>query len=85
MMKEIIVIGADHHNTLGVLRSLGEKGINSILLLISENKKSYVAKSKYAKEVHFLTREEERELKNIINEFVKENPFLENHKQLQYL
>ncbi len=32
-----------------------------------------------------LTREEERELKNIINEFVKENPFLENHKQLQYL
>ena len=53
MMKEIIVIGADHHNTLGVLRSLGEKGINSILLLISENKKSYVAKSKYAKEVHY--------------------------------
>ena len=49
VQNDIVVIGASHHNTLGVIRSLGYKGIMPILLLISPNKKSYVAKSKYIK------------------------------------
>lgn len=33
MNNKIIVFGGDHHNTLGVVRSLGEAGIKPILIL----------------------------------------------------
>ncbi len=55
--NDIIVIGATHHNTLGVLRSLGYKGIKPFLILISSDKKSYVAKSKYIRKVYYLEEE----------------------------
>lgn len=47
-----VVIGGLHHNTLGVIRSLGEDGIpkNNINVIIVEdgiNRKNYIAKSKY--------------------------------------
>ena len=29
MNNKVLVIGADHHNTLGIVESLGEKGIKS--------------------------------------------------------
>lgn len=41
-----IVIGADHINTLGIIRSLGECGISTNVIIISE-KRSWVLKSKY--------------------------------------
>lgn len=44
---KIIVIGGNHHNTLGVLRSLGEKGIFSELILVTSCKYPYVKYSKY--------------------------------------
>ena len=53
----IIVIGASHHNTLGVIRSLGYCNICPYLILIDKEKSSYVAKSKYVKEVFFLDEE----------------------------
>ena len=56
--NDIIVIGATHHNTLGVIRSLGYKGIKPYLILISSNRKSYVAKSKYIKKSYYLDAEE---------------------------
>lgn len=56
--NDVIVIGATHHNTLGLIRSLGYKGINPILILISPDKKSYVAKSKYIKTTYYLDAEE---------------------------
>lgn len=46
-MNKVIVIGGEHHNTLGVLRGLGEKGINSELILVSPSKKTFVNYSKY--------------------------------------
>ena len=47
MNKEIIVIGGNHHNTLAILRSLGEKGVKSLLIVVSEDSKPYIGYSKY--------------------------------------
>lgn len=44
-----IIIGGNHHNTLGVIRALGYKGIHSILLLITDEFEPYVSYSKYIK------------------------------------
>lgn len=55
--NQAVVIGHNHYNTLGLLRSLGEAGISPTLILISSNlKDSFVAKSKYIGEL-FLTEE----------------------------
>ena len=51
MNKNIIVIGGNHHNTLSILRSLGEKGVQSLLIIISEDSKPYVGYSKYIQEM----------------------------------
>ncbi len=45
--NKVIVFGGSHHNTLGVIRSLGEKGIKTNVVICSSNKKSFVLKSKY--------------------------------------
>lgn len=45
--KSVIVIGGNHHNTLGVIRSLGRKGIRPYVILTSGDKTSFVLKSKY--------------------------------------
>lgn len=47
MNNKVLVIGADHHNTLGIVESLGEKGIKSYVLIVAEVKNSFVLKSKY--------------------------------------
>lgn len=45
-MDFAIVIGANHHNTLGVIRSLGEMNVPVHLILVG-NSESFVLKSKY--------------------------------------
>ena len=45
---KIIVLGSDHHNTLGVIRGLGERGLMSDLILV-DNGRCFVDKSKYIK------------------------------------
>ena len=47
MNNRAYVIGGNHHNTLGVIRSLGYKGIKSILILTGITKRPYVTYSKY--------------------------------------
>lgn len=47
MNNKVLVIGADHHNTLGIVESLGEKGINSYVLIVTKVKSSFVLKSKF--------------------------------------
>lgn len=43
-----IIIGGNHHNTLGVVRSLGEKGIHPYVYLVNKNlRHSFIFKSKY--------------------------------------
>ena len=46
-MNKVIVIGGDHHNTLGVIRGLGERGITPLLVLVSQSRWSFVETSKY--------------------------------------
>ena len=50
--ENIYVIGGNHHNTLGVIRSLGYRGIYSNLILVCENKRPYISFSKYIKEIY---------------------------------
>ena len=46
-MNKVVVIGGDHHNTLGVLRGLGERGIQPDLILVTPSKMTFVDFSKY--------------------------------------
>ena len=46
-MNKVLVIGGDHHNTLGVIESFGQKGIKSYALLLTKHNKAYVLHSKY--------------------------------------
>ncbi len=50
MNNKAIVIGGDHHNSLGVIRSLGRVGIKPYVIIVSSSKKSFVLKSKYIKQ-----------------------------------
>ena len=45
--SKAIVIGGSHHNTLGVIRSLGRKGINPDVIITRNDPSSFVLKSKY--------------------------------------
>ncbi len=64
--NKAIVIGGEHHNTLGVVRSLGEQGIEVYLISISEGY-SYVSKSKYLRKSWITT--ENGIIKILVNEF----------------
>lgn len=45
---KIVVFGENHHNTLGLIRSLGEAGLHSNLILVNSNKiYPFVTKSRY--------------------------------------
>lgn len=62
----VVVIGAVHHNTLGVVRSLGEAKIkkdNIIVFLVgAENKKNIVSTSKYLKKDNIIFLETDSEI-----------------------
>ena len=46
----ITVVGGDHYNTYGIVRSLGEKGLYSNVVILGTTKqKSFVVRSKYIK------------------------------------
>ncbi len=54
-----IIIGGNHHNTLGVIRSLGYIGLSTYLILITKDKSPYVSQSKYVDKCFLLQGEEE--------------------------
>lgn len=43
----VVIGGGNHHNALGVIRSLGERGYNVVLITIGNLKKHYISSSKY--------------------------------------
>lgn len=47
MVQCPIIIGGNHHNTLGVIRALGYKGIQSLVLLVTDENDPFVSFSKY--------------------------------------
>lgn len=54
-MNRIIVIGSgNHHNTLGVIRALGEFGYEVELITYGKSRKNYVASSKYVTAHHVI-------------------------------
>lgn len=56
-----IVIGRNHYNTLGLIRSLGEAGYKPILILLGESGICFTCKSKYLNEIHVV------QIENIIS------------------
>jgi predicted ATP-grasp superfamily ATP-dependent carboligase len=61
MPYQSLVIGNDHHNSLGVIESLGMKGILSFLIIVGKKSNSFVATSRfviktlYCEEIESLT------------------------------
>lgn len=55
--NKILVIGGNHHNTLGVIRSLGYKGLKPDVLLISDIIKPYVSYSRYIEHLDIIQSE----------------------------
>lgn len=55
---EYIVFGFEHYNPLGIVRSLGEEGINPIGVIV-KNKRRITSASKYFKELHMVDSVEE--------------------------
>ena len=53
MNNIVIVFGCNHQNMLGLVRSLGEKGIRPYCVLL-QSKDGLVFRSKYPKECHFV-------------------------------
>lgn len=47
MENKAIIIGGEHHNTLGVVKSLGKKGVKLTVCIIAGESFSIVLKSKY--------------------------------------
>ena len=59
MEMKVIVIGGNHHNTLGVVRSLGYKGLRSHVIIVSRKKNPYVCYSKYIEKYKVISNAEE--------------------------
>ena len=47
--REVYIIGGDHYNTYGIVRSLGEKGVLSNVFIMRSANNSFVLQSKYVK------------------------------------
>lgn len=56
---EVIVIGGNHHNTLGVLRALGRRSLMPHLLLTAKVENPYVAKCRYHQSLKVISNHDE--------------------------
>jgi hypothetical protein len=65
--NKIVVIGGNHHNGLGIIRSLGEYGCRVSLIVVGEGK-SFVTKSRYL-EKRWIVNNETKVLSILLNEF----------------
>lgn len=55
-MNRVIVIGADHYNTLWLVRSLGmERFYVTVIIINPDSDKSFVCKSRYCKEAYIVS------------------------------
>lgn len=70
-MNKAIIIGGVHHNTLGVIRSLGLEGIKPYVILVTSEKHPYVKYSNYIEEC-FVVNSEEKVLKVLLDKFSSE-------------
>lgn len=65
----VIILGSNHHNTLGLIRSLGEAG-HTVYLMLLKSGFNYVNKSSYLKSWHLIKSFEEviPRVKDIVSE-----------------
>lgn len=63
---DVIVIGGDHYNALGVIRSLGECGIRPYFVLLNDTKNAMSAQSKYIKKLFLIKESEEDNIDNFL-------------------
>lgn len=59
MDAEILILGGNHQNPLGIVEALGRKGLKSNVIIHSDHKSSFVLKSKYVKRGWILKSREE--------------------------
>jgi D-aspartate ligase len=72
IQNKVIVFGGSHHNTLGVVRALGEKGIRPYVFISNKSlDDSLVLKSKYVKK-GWIYKSEDECLRNIIANFTSD-------------
>lgn len=76
MNNEIIIIGGNHHNMLGITRALGENGLRVNLIVTNNNKYAFVVKSKYVK-TYCIVKEDEKQILDIL-----ENKYDKNKKSI---
>lgn len=67
-MSKVVVIGGDHHNTLGVIRGLGERGVNPDLVFVSTKSRTFVNYSKYVRKCTIV-----REYNELVNVLLSQN------------
>lgn len=66
----IIIIGANHHNTLGVVRAFGEVGMSNYLRLIIVSEGSdFISKSRYIRRNNYRKIDSESEILNALDSF----------------
>jgi predicted ATP-grasp superfamily ATP-dependent carboligase len=71
-INKVILIGENHHNGLGLVRSFGINGIKPYGIILSEdNKKGFASRSKYWSKVYTATNEDQV-LEILTNEFTNE-------------
>lgn len=75
---EVVVIGGLHHNTLGVIRALGESGIpvNNINVILVDHEitdKNFIAKSKYISDKKINYCNEYNQIVNVLVKLSKDN------------
>ena len=72
--NEVIIVGGNHHNMLGVIRAFGEKKILSNIIIINNNRYCFIKKSKYVKNCDII-KENEKDIINLLNtKYTKINP-----------
>lgn len=57
--RYVFVVGGDHNNTLAVVRSLGVAGYCPIPVIVSEQRKSFVAASRYVRTFRIVFRDDD--------------------------
>lgn len=76
--RDVLVIGGDHYNALGVIRSLGELGIKPYYIMISNEKICPTASSKYIKKVFRFDENDEKGVLEFLTEkfYTKKKAFI---------
>lgn len=66
MNNSVVVIGGLHHNTLGVLRSLGIAGIKDTLLILIGHGLDFISRSKFIKKKNIIKLDSDNELLDLL-------------------